>query len=195
MTDRKRRGYARLASLLILGFTFMPTGCKKDEPYSVKERSYPGLTKIELEPSPPTPTPSSPEAKDSSPGPDWIVVDHVSNVAQAVQKEAKQADSDGKVLVVYVGAVWCKPCKEFDEAAKRDDFGAELNHVRLMKFDWDRHQSPLNRANYGSQYLPLFVMPGGDGKGTDKRFFGSRYKGQKGIDDLKKRLAELTSKG
>ena len=83
---------------------------------------------------------------------------------------------------------------DFDAATKQANFGSELDHIRLMKFDWDRHQTPLHRANYGSQYLPLFVVPGPDGEGSDKRFFGSRFKGQVGVEDLKKRLVELAAK-
>ena len=190
-----------LAALCITP-TLLLFGCPKDDTYTVKERNYEGLRKVELEPSQPNSTvpQRSPAQADSggttspSTGPEWVIVENVSNVAKAVLKETKQAEKDGKQLVVYVGAIWCKPCKDFDTATKQANFGSELDHIRLMKFDWDRHQTPLHRANYGSQYLPLFVVPGPDGKGSDKRFFGSRFKGQVGVEDLKKRLVELAAK-
>ena len=198
MCPRSKRWLTALSITLAL----LSVGCPKDDTYTVKERNYEGLRKVELEPSQPNSTSSqrSPDQADSggkqrpTTGPEWVIVENVSNVAKAVLEEGKQAEKDGKQLVVYVGAVWCKPCKEFDAATKQANFGSDLDHIRLMKFDWYRHQTPLHRANYGSQYLPLFVVPGPDGKGSDKRFFGSRFKGQVGVEDLKKRLVDLASK-
>ena len=192
----------RLLAALCITPTLLLFGCTKDDTYTVKERNYEGLRKVELEPSQPNSAfpQRSPAQADSggttrpSTGPEWVIVENVSNVAKAVLKETQQAEKDGKQLVVYVGAIWCKPCKDFDAATKQPNFGSELDHIRLMKFDWDRHQTPLHRANYGSQYLPLFVLPGPEGKGSDKRFFGSRFKGQVGVEDLKKRLVELAAK-
>ena len=192
----------RWLTALCIAPTLLLFGCPKDDTYTVKERNYEGLRKVELEPSQPNSAfpQRSPAQADSdgttspSTGPEWVIVENVSNVAKAVLKETNQAEKDGKQLVVYVGAIWCKPCKDFDAATKQPNFGSELDHIRLMKFDWDRHQTPLHRANYGSQYLPLFVVPGPDGKGSDKRFFGSRFKGQVGVEDLKKRLIELAAK-
>ena len=180
---------------LAVSLMFVLTGCqKKGEDYTVKERNYEGLQRVELTPSSPDPVPAQPLPHGPSKGPEWVVIENVSNVAKAVLKEMQQATKDGKKLVVYVGARWCKPCKDFDTAAKQPDFGSEIDHIRLMKFDWDRHQTALNRANYGSQYLPLFVLPGPDGKGSKERFFGGRFKGKAGVADLKKRLAELVAK-
>ena len=162
-------------AVIALSLLLPLSSCKKDDSYSVKERSYEGFKKLVLEEDKPSPSP--PEKGTSDPtdradiatGPEWVIVDNVSKVAEAVLKESQQATKDGKKLVVYVSAVWCKPCKDFSEATKRAGFGSELNHIRLMKFDWDRHQTPLARAGYGSQFLPLFVVPGPDGKASEKQ--------------------------
>ena len=175
--------------LLIMG----AGACNKTEHYSVKERNSPGHKKVELTPSAPEPETASQRVLSASEGPEWVIVDQVSNVADAVRKETERATRDGKQLVVYVGAVWCKPCKEFQAASEQRGFGEELSSLRFMKFDWDLHQSPLIRAGYGSQYLPLFVLPNDDGKGSEKRMFGARGKGREAIENLKERLLALVA--
>jgi hypothetical protein len=169
-------------------------GCSKEEAdYSVKSGTYPGHKKLILKPSDPSPSPTLSQEKKGTQALEWVVINDVSNVAKTVKRELEQAAEDKKKLIVYVGATWCLPCKEFYRASLEPDFGPELSGVRLIKFDLDKHQTLLTRAGYGSELIPLFVVPDAEGRGTGRRFYGTKYKGQEGTNDLQKRLVALTS--
>jgi thiol-disulfide isomerase/thioredoxin len=185
----RTRIVACLAALALLA------GCSKggDDSYSVKSGTYPGHKKLLLKPSSPPPSPTLNPKDNGQAALEWVVINDVSNVAKTVKNELKQAAQDKKTLVVYVGATWCVPCQEFYKASLEPDFGRELSGIRLIKFDLDRHQTLLTRADYGSELIPLFVVPDAEGRGTDQRFYGTQYKGQEGAHDLKKRLLALTA--
>ena len=164
-------------------------------------------SRSEAEPRPdPTPTPSSkPASTTASPsggpaGP-MILARGVrlvhagagSDAARVVRDERERAKSDGRDLVVYVGAKWCEPCKVFHKAAQKGDLDAEFPDLTLLEFDLDEDRDRLLSAGYVSEFIPLFAMPGADGRATDRRFEGS-VKGDGAVANIAPRLRKLLAK-
>lgn len=94
-------------------------------------------------------------------------------VTSVVKSEREKAKSDGRDLVVYVGATWCEPCKHFHKAAQAGLLDTDFPNLTLLEFDLDDDRDRLTSAGYVSQYIPLFAMPGADGRASDKKFEGA----------------------
>ena len=112
-------------------------------------------------------------------------------VAEAVRRIAARARQRGETTIVYVGAKWCEPCRRFKAAlaaGQLDNRG--LEGVRFVEFDHDRDARRLAQAGYASRLLPLFSVPGPDGRGTPRRFMGAR-KGTGAVDNIVPRLTAL----
>jgi len=77
---------------------------------------------------------------------------------------AEQATAGADLLVVYVGAAWCEPCVAFHDALTAGQLDAELPGVRFLEFDLDRDKARLDADGYSSRYVPLFAIPGPDGR-------------------------------
>jgi hypothetical protein len=94
--------------------------------------------------------------------------------AAAIVRDANAAARrEGRTLLVYVGAVWCEPCQHFHHAADRGALDADLPTLTLLEFDLDRDDARLREAGYGSQMIPLFAVPGADGRATSRHIEGS----------------------
>ncbi|MEO8874714.1 MAG: thioredoxin family protein, partial [Polyangiaceae bacterium] len=78
--------------------------------------------------------------------------------------KAQLAQTPSK-LIVYVGATWCEPCQRFHEAVNSGALDADLAGFTFLAFDMDRDRERLHPAGYQSKYIPLFVIPGADGRG------------------------------
>jgi hypothetical protein len=116
-----------------------------------------------------------------------------SDAAKVVRDERERAKSDGRDLVVYVGARWCEPCKHFHKAAAKGDLDGEFPDLTLLEFDLDDDRDRLTSAGYVSQYIPLFAMPGPDGRASDRKFEGS-VKGDGAVANIAPRLRSLLRK-
>jgi hypothetical protein len=115
------------------------------------------------------------------------------DAAKVVRDERDRARSDGRDLVVYVGAKWCEPCQHFHKAAQKGDLDAEFPDLTLLEFDLDEDRDRLTPAGYVSQFIPLFAMPGLDGRASDKKFEGS-VKGDGAVANIAPRLRALLKK-
>jgi thiol-disulfide isomerase/thioredoxin len=113
-----------------------------------------------------------------------------SDVAKLVVPQLASAQRDHKRVVVYVGAEWCEPCVRFHKAAQRGELDGELGGTRFLVFDLDRDGEALERANYRSTYVPLFAIPGDDGKASGRQIEGS-IKGDGAIGEIAPRLRAL----
>jgi thiol-disulfide isomerase/thioredoxin len=91
---------------------------------------------------------------------------------------------------VYVGASWCEPCVAFHDALVAGQLDAELAGVRFLEFDLDRDQARLAADGYQSRYVPLFALPGPDGRASGKQIQGG-VKGSGAADNLVRRLQPL----
>lgn len=94
-------------------------------------------------------------------------------VDQVVLAAMADARRDSRQLVVYVSATWCQPCEHFQHALRGGELDSYFPSLRLLKFDFDRDGRRLATAGYAAELLPSFVMPGPDGRGTDRRIEGA----------------------
>jgi hypothetical protein len=115
------------------------------------------------------------------PGPDATAV----IAAQRAQTEAAH-----RRLLVYEGATWCEPCRRFHDAAAKGELDAKLPDLDLLEFDADADRDRLHAAGYQSQLIPLFAVPGADGRPTGRQTEGG-FKGDHAVADLVPRVQAL----
>jgi hypothetical protein len=134
---------------------------------------------------------SDPAAPTSAAGPliEWVAAPD-GDVADLVMHEAERSKRDGRALLVYVGATWCEPCQRFHKAADNGEITATLPRLRMLEFDLDRDAARLEAAGYGSKMIPLFAVPGADGRATSARMEGS-IKGEGAVANIVPRLRAL----
>ena len=90
-----------------------------------------------------------------------------------VRAFAERARTEGRTPLVYVGATWCEPCRYFHAAAERGELDLELPPLALLELDRDRDGARIDAAGYGSRMIPLFAVPGDDGRASERRIEGS----------------------
>lgn len=92
-----------------------------------------------------------------------------------VRRELSRAQSDGRTLVIYVGATWCEPCQRFHSAVKSGELDRELAGVRFLELDHDDHAALLGDGDMAcaSKLIPLFVRPNDDGSCGARRVEGA----------------------
>ena len=121
---------------------------------------------------------------------EWTPAAPAGEVAPLVQRELARARSDGRRLLVYVGATWCEPCRRFHDAAAAGKLDAEFGTLRLLEFDFDRDEPRLREAGYVSRLIPLFAAPGPDGRSSGRQMEGS-IKGDGAVGEISPRLRAL----
>ena len=118
------------------------------------------------QPSAPAPgTPSGPQVR--------FVPAAEGDVTAQVRSFVAHARAEGRVPLVYVGATWCEPCQYFHRAAEQGELDPSLPRLALLEFDRDRDGARLDAAGYSSRMIPLFVVPGEDGRATSRHIEGS----------------------
>jgi thiol-disulfide isomerase/thioredoxin len=80
-----------------------------------------------------------------------------------IRTERLRAKAEGRVLVVYVGASWCGPCRRLHAALDSGALGVTLSNTKVLAFDADRDRDRLLAAGYSFQYLPFVALPASDG--------------------------------
>jgi hypothetical protein len=100
------------------------------------------------------------------------------------------ASAAGQTLVVYVGATWCEPCRYFHHAVDDGELGSSLEGLTLLEFDLDRDRERLEAAGYRSSYIPLFALPGADGRASGRQVEGG-IKGDAAVGFMVPRLRGL----
>lgn len=103
-----------------------------------------------------------------------------------VRTKRLEAKAEGRTLVVYAGAGWCPPCKQFRAELASGRLDAKLAKVTLLVFDVDKDGDRLGSAGYTFQYIPYVAVPGPDGKPRD-----SAQATGKGADAWRALLAKL----
>jgi hypothetical protein len=93
-------------------------------------------------------------------------------VEEVVRGAMVDAQHDGRRLVVYVSATWCKPCERFQASLRKGELDAYFPQLRLLKFDHDQDIGRLQAAGYGGEFIPRFVLPGPDGRASGQRIEG-----------------------
>lgn len=131
----------------------------------------------------PAPTPTPPRLVPAPAG---------GRVAEVV--EAERAGVGAERLVVYVGAAWCEPCVAFHDALLAGQLDADLPGVRFLEFDLDRDRARLEADGYSSRYVPLFALPGPDGRASGAQIEGGT-RGPGAARQLVTRLRPLLAAG
>jgi thiol-disulfide isomerase/thioredoxin len=111
-------------------------------------------------------------------------VDAIVRTAQA------KAMADKRRVLVYVGATWCEPCQRFHHAAERGELDAKFPDVDLLGFDADHDAERLASAGYVSKLIPLFALPGPDGRASGKQVEGG-IKGEGAVGFIAPRLEKM----
>lgn len=141
-----------------------------------------------------TPAPTADRPAKASGGIDWKPAGTEQlPVADLVKAELAAASEADKTLVVYVGAVWCMPCKGFKQLVKSGRLNKQFGHVRFLEFDLDRDKQRLDKAGYSSRYIPLFVVPNADGTASERLIQGAQ-KGPAGVAEIVSKLGHLLGK-
>ena len=92
-----------------------------------------------------------------------------SDAISAIRTARLQAKAANRVLVVYVSATWCDPCKKLKaeiEAGRLDD---RLGKTTLLAFDADKDGERLLAAGYSFKFVPYVALPGADGHPADSQ--------------------------
>jgi thiol-disulfide isomerase/thioredoxin len=147
-------------------------------------------------------SPSAPPAAATSPlvvaprdGVRWMQAPAgLSDVAGEVREAAKKERADGRTLLVYVGATWCEPCQRFHHAVDQGELDAPFPRLSVLAFDLDRDGEALATAGYVSRLIPLFALPGEDGRASGKQIEGS-VKGEAAVGEITPRLRALVTGG
>lgn len=142
-------------------------------------------------PQPASPPPPAPAAAPASTTPPRLIKAPAGGrVAEAVIAELGGAGDD--LVVVYVGAPWCEPCVAFHDALVAGNFNNDndLTGVRFLEYDLDRDKARLEADGYTSRYVPLFAIPGPDGRASGRALQGG-IKGPGAADNLLQRLRPL----
>ena len=86
--------------------------------------------------------------------------------------ESARATAEHQAPLIYVGATWCEPCRRFHAAVLSGALNPSLPGVRFLELDADRHAQGIREAGCESQYIPLFAVPGPDGRCSPLRAAG-----------------------
>jgi hypothetical protein len=112
------------------------------------------------------------------------------DVAPLVKSARAAAEAGHRSLLVYVGASWCEPCQKFHQAALHGELDRDLPPMTLLEFDADKDVPRLRAAGYGSTYIPMFALPGPDGRSSG-RFIEGGIKGEGAAKEIAPRLKKL----
>jgi hypothetical protein len=112
------------------------------------------------------------------------------DVEAAVRDAAAHAGTEKRRLVVYVGAKWCDPCQRFHHAAERGELDSTFPDIDFLTFDLDRDNERLASAGYVSKLIPLFALPGLDGRASGQQVEGG-MKGESAVGSIAPRLKGL----
>jgi hypothetical protein len=112
------------------------------------------------------------------------------DVSERVRDAVARASSEGRHLVVYVGATWCEPCNRFHQAVSKGELDSTFPALTLLEFDLDRDRERLKEAGYSPKLIPLFALPAPDGRASGKQVEGG-IKGEGAVSFIAPRLKAL----
>jgi thiol-disulfide isomerase/thioredoxin len=115
-----------------------------------------------------------------------IVAAQDGDALSTVRTERLKAKAEGRVLVVYVGAGWCPPCRRLKEEIQAGRLDEKLSKITLLAFDADRDTERLAGAGYKFEFIPYVALPGADGHPSDS--VEARGKGKESWRELVTKL-------
>lgn len=159
-------------------------GCRMEEPGAEKKAEP-----ASAPPPTPSPAPAPPREPIGARGVQFVKAEP-GDVAATVKKQLADAKAKNRDVLIYEGATWCEPCQRFHAAAARGELDAQFPNLTLLEFDADHDGERLLEAGYHSRFIPLFAVPGSDGKSTGKQIEGS-IKGADAVAEISPRLKQL----
>jgi thiol-disulfide isomerase/thioredoxin len=87
-----------------------------------------------------------------------------SDALSLVRTERLRAKAEGRVLVVFVSATWCEPCKKMKEEIEAGRLDDRFGETTLLAFDADKDVDRLSAAGYTFKFVPYVALPGADGR-------------------------------
>lgn len=90
-----------------------------------------------------------------------------SDALSLIRAERLRAKAEGRVLVVYVSATWCEPCKKLKEEIDAGRLDERYGRTTLLAFDADNDIDRLGSAGYSFKFVPYVALPGADGRPAD----------------------------
>jgi len=114
------------------------------------------------------------------------------DVAVIVAAEVARAAAAHRKVIVDVGAAWCEPCQRFQAAVEHGELDDSFSDLTIVEFTLPDDEKRLQAAGYKSQYIPLFAVPGADGRASGKQIEGS-IKGPQAVQQISPRLRDLLS--
>jgi thiol-disulfide isomerase/thioredoxin len=170
------RGVTKLARAALVGsIALLAPGCRGSDPAPKPD------------PVTSSPAPGSAPPKGHA---EWIHLPASADPPTFVQAEMARATKDGKRLVLYVGASWCEPCQRFHAAAESGALDASFGDVRFIDLDHDAEAKAIDALGCESKLIPLFSLPGPDGRCTDRRVEGG-IKGDGAVAFIAPRVEDL----
>jgi thiol-disulfide isomerase/thioredoxin len=121
-----------------------------------------------------TPTSTSTASTASTPtnsGPHPKIVEATADAdtLTLIRTQRLQAKADSRVLVVYVSATWCEPCKKFKKELDSGRLDDRLAKITFLAFDADKDMDRLGSAGYKFKFVPFVALPGVDGQPSDSQ--------------------------
>jgi thiol-disulfide isomerase/thioredoxin len=92
-----------------------------------------------------------------------------SDAVSLIRTKRLEAKAESRVLVVYIGATWCEPCKKFKAEMAAGRLDDRLGKTTLLAFDADRDMDRLGSAGYTFRFVPFVALPGADGHPADSQ--------------------------
>jgi len=123
----------------------------------------------ETPPATAAPATSAPMAEASAPRRLVKVVEAVQDfdALSLVRTKRLEAKAEGRVLVVYVSAKWCEPCRRLKGELESGRLDERLGAVTLLAFDADQDGDRLAAAGYSYRFVPFVALAGADGHPVD----------------------------
>jgi len=90
-----------------------------------------------------------------------------SDALSLIRTKRLEAKAQDRVLVVYVSATWCEPCKKLKAELESGRLDDQLGTVTLLAFDADKDIDRLGSAGYTFKFVPFVALPGADGRPVD----------------------------
>jgi hypothetical protein len=154
------------------------------------------IAACENDPPPPRrepPAPAKAQANVDGAKIEFIAASPDLDATSVIRREAERAKTDGKSLLVYVGAPWCEPCQRFHKAAQAGELDGVFPNLRFVEFDRDRDEARLGAAGCLSDLIPLFAKPDADGRCSAKDRIEGSIKGEGAVAQITPRLVRLVS--
>ncbi len=110
-----------------------------------------------------SPTPSAanvaPTSAPSSGRPKIVVASEDSDALTLIRTKRLEAKAEGRVLVVYVSATWCEPCRRMKRELDSGRLDDRLAKITFLAFDADKDMDRLVAAGYSFKFVPFVALP------------------------------------